>query len=159
MVDTDKISDLESFLSDAESIRVLSILSEDRSVEFKEKMRVFLGRVVSSWAKNYESLESPEREYLDAIVQFYGPNENTSDEGEENIYDRRVSSIGLGKRSSKFLSRSGINYVGELVMKGDQDLLGLKNFGITSLSEVRLRLEDIGLQLGMGIVYVPPERR
>jgi DNA-directed RNA polymerase subunit alpha len=43
--------------------------------------------------------------------------------------------------------RLGLNTVGELVRKSGDDLLECKNFGVTSLNEVREKLSAQGLRL------------
>jgi DNA-directed RNA polymerase subunit alpha len=43
--------------------------------------------------------------------------------------------------------RLGLNTIGELVRKTGDDLLECKNFGVTSLNEVREKLTNFGLKL------------
>jgi DNA-directed RNA polymerase subunit alpha len=43
--------------------------------------------------------------------------------------------------------RLGINTVGELIRRTGDDLLECKNFGVTSLNEVREKLAQQGLKL------------
>ena len=43
--------------------------------------------------------------------------------------------------------RLGINTMGELVRRTGDDLLECKNFGVTSLNEVREKLPVMGLKL------------
>ncbi len=45
------------------------------------------------------------------------------------------------------MSRLGINTLGELIQRGENELLEAKNFGQTSLSEVREKLALLGLTL------------
>jgi len=63
------------------------------------------------------------------------------------MLDRPVSDLNLSVRARKCMTRLGINTIGELVRKSGDDLLECKNFGVTSLVEVREKLEQIGLKL------------
>jgi DNA-directed RNA polymerase subunit alpha len=45
------------------------------------------------------------------------------------------------------MNRLGINTLGDLVNRTADELLESKNFGMTSLSEVREKLQTIGLSL------------
>jgi DNA-directed RNA polymerase subunit alpha len=43
--------------------------------------------------------------------------------------------------------RLGINTIGELIRKTGDDMLECKNFGVTSLNEVREKLSVLGLKM------------
>jgi DNA-directed RNA polymerase subunit alpha len=43
--------------------------------------------------------------------------------------------------------RLGLNTIGELIRKSGDDLLECKNFGVTSLNEVREKLVNFSLKL------------
>lgn len=58
-----------------------------------------------------------------------------------------VKRLDLSVRSSKCLERAGITTLGELCAKTETDLLGEKNFGRTSLNEIKTKLEERGLKL------------
>lgn len=45
------------------------------------------------------------------------------------------------------MNRLGINSLGELIHRSADELLESKNFGMTSLNEVREKLRQIGLSL------------
>ena len=60
---------------------------------------------------------------------------------------RPVTELELSVRSRKCLQRLGITSIGELVNRSEQELLGAKNFGQTSLQEIQRRLTDCGLAL------------
>ena len=47
----------------------------------------------------------------------------------------------------KCISKLNINNIGELVRKTEAELLGCKNFGMTSLNEIKKALEEFGLSL------------
>jgi DNA-directed RNA polymerase subunit alpha len=58
-----------------------------------------------------------------------------------------VADLNLTVRSRKCLSRLGITTLGELVSKSADELLTVRNFGVTSLNEIRQKLGDLGMSL------------
>jgi DNA-directed RNA polymerase subunit alpha len=66
---------------------------------------------------------------------------------EQAIMDRPISELSLSVRARKCMVRLGLNTMGELLRKSADDLLECKNFGVTSLNEVRQKLGDLGLKL------------
>ncbi len=60
-----------------------------------------------------------------------------------------VSSMELSVRASNCLESARINTVAELVSRTESDLLKVRSFGKTSLREVKRKLDDMGLTLGM----------
>jgi len=50
-------------------------------------------------------------------------------------------------RARKCTTKLGINTIGDLVRRTAEDLLECKNFGVTSLNEVREKLTERGLKL------------
>lgn len=71
-----------------------------------------------------------------------------------------VSELDLSVRASNCLESARIEYVAQLVTQSDADLLKLRSFGRTSLREVKRKLLDIGLDLGITLPdgYTPPQR-
>ena len=61
--------------------------------------------------------------------------------------NRSISSLGLSVRARKCMGRNGIATLGDLIRKTADELLGCKNFGVTSLTEVREKLDELGLRL------------
>jgi DNA-directed RNA polymerase subunit alpha len=58
-----------------------------------------------------------------------------------------VGDLELSVRSRKALQRLNINTIGELASRTEDELLGCKNFGQTSLSEIKQQLTTFGLGL------------
>jgi DNA-directed RNA polymerase subunit alpha len=58
-----------------------------------------------------------------------------------------VEELDLSVRTMNSLRRGGITTVGELVSKGEKELLSLRNFGQKSRQEVEERLKSLGLSL------------
>lgn len=87
------------------------------------------------------------------------------------LYNRTIIEIELSVRSRKCLQWLGVETVGDLCRHTEAELLGCKNFGMTSLTEVKQQLGEMGLTLrtlddesalpGAGFVsmdaYIPPD--
>jgi len=68
-------------------------------------------------------------------------------EAEAAVLNKPVSELNLSVRARKCMNRLGINSLGELVNRSADELLEAKNFGMTSLNEVREKLRQMGLTL------------
>lgn len=66
---------------------------------------------------------------------------------EQALMGRPVADLNLSVRARKCMSRLGITTLGELTSRTQDELLESKNFGVTSLNEVRQKLADLGLKL------------
>jgi DNA-directed RNA polymerase subunit alpha len=66
---------------------------------------------------------------------------------EQAMLDRPISDLNLSVRARKCMIRLGLNTIGELVRRTGDDLLECKNFGVTSLNEVREKLQVQSLKL------------
>lgn len=60
-----------------------------------------------------------------------------------------VSDLRLSLRASNCLHESGIETLRDLVSRGREELLEVRNFGETTLQEIEEKLSELGLQLGM----------
>ena len=58
-----------------------------------------------------------------------------------------VSDLNLSVRARKCMNRLGINTLGDLISRSSDELLEAKNFGQTSLQEVKDKLTQYGLRL------------
>ena len=66
---------------------------------------------------------------------------------EQAMLSRPISDLNLSVRARKCMIRLGMNTMGELLRKTGDELLECKNFGVTSLNEVREKLTELGLKL------------
>jgi DNA-directed RNA polymerase subunit alpha len=99
------------------------------------------------------------RKHLNPFVQYFDLGaERVSEEAaaaaavdEELIrkLNMPVTDLELSVRASNCLESAKINTVGELVTKTEADLLKVRSFGKTSLREVKRKLADLGMDLGM----------
>jgi len=64
-----------------------------------------------------------------------------------DITNLSVSALELSVRGRKCLEILGINTVGDLLERSEKSLLECKNFGNTSLQEIKQKLEEYGLSL------------
>lgn len=63
----------------------------------------------------------------------------------------RIDEIELSVRSTNCLDLANIKTIGELVVMPEPEMLGFRNFGKKSLTEIKEKLEDMGLSLGMDL--------
>jgi DNA-directed RNA polymerase subunit alpha len=63
------------------------------------------------------------------------------------LLGKTVADMELSVRSRKALQRLNINTVGELAARTEDELLGCKNFGQTSLNEIKQQLASFGMSL------------
>jgi DNA-directed RNA polymerase subunit alpha len=99
------------------------------------------------------------RKHLNAFVQYFEIGEQRVSEeaaaaasvDEELIrkLNMPVGELDLSVRASNCLESAQINIVSDLVTRTEQDLLKVRSFGRTSLREVKKKLNDMGLDLGM----------
>lgn len=66
---------------------------------------------------------------------------------EQALLDTSVSDLNLSVRARKCLSRLGLVTVADLVAKTADELLSVRNFGVTSLNEIRAKLNEVGTRL------------
>lgn len=67
--------------------------------------------------------------------------------GDSEILSKSVNEMALSVRARKALALLNVSVIGDLVLKTEAELMGVKNFGMTSLTEIKQCLEDMGLGL------------
>ena len=75
----------------------------------------------------------------------------------KSIYDKQVSDYELSARARKALQAMGIETLGDLCSHTEKELLATKNFGDSSLEEIKRILDDAGIRLGTGPLVDEPE--
>lgn len=106
------------------------------------------------------------RKHLNCFITYREPGPEASPEGglrgmaeatgyspvdmelEEKL-SKSLAELNLSVRATNCLESVGINTVRDLVIRNEDELLQVRNFGETTLDEVRERLEEIDLRLGM----------
>ena len=107
------------------------------------------------------------RKHLNPFVEYFQPGEEVGAEpapaaeetagAEEYVSELErklatpVSQLELSVRASNCLESENIMTVGQLVRLSEEDLLAIRSFGKTSLREVKRKLADLGLSLGMDL--------
>jgi DNA-directed RNA polymerase subunit alpha len=107
------------------------------------------------------------RKHLNPFVEYFQPGEELGAEvapaaeeavgAEEYISELErklampISQLELSVRASNCLESENIMTVGQLVRLSEEDLLAIRSFGKTSLREVKRKLADLGLSLGMDL--------
>jgi len=66
---------------------------------------------------------------------------------DQELLSQPITELALSVRARKCTTRLGITSVGELIRRTAEDLMECKNFGVTSLNEVREKLAERGLKL------------
>ncbi len=99
------------------------------------------------------------RKHLNPFVQYYDIGEDRVSEeasaaaGVDDELVRKlampIADLDLSVRASNCLESARIDSVGQLVQLAEPELLKLRSFGRTSLREVKRKLQDIGMDLGM----------
>src|SRR3954466_3991565 len=87
----------------------------------------------------------------EAIAALRDANKAMIDPELQQKLNMTVQELDLSVRANNCLESAKIGTVRELVKKTDQDLLKVRSFGKTSLREVKRRLADMGLSLGMDL--------
>jgi DNA-directed RNA polymerase subunit alpha len=95
---------------------------------------------------------NPFVQYTELGPQVRSPARESSigmDSGLESKLSMPLADLNLSVRASNCLESENIMTVRDLVTKSEDQLLEVRNFGETTLTEVRLKLRDLGLHLGM----------
>lgn len=86
-------------------------------------------------------------------IEFESEQADVSEEQNQlrKLLNMSVNEIELSVRAANCLNNANITTVGELAMKSEQEMLKYRNFGKKSLNEIKAKLEQLGLSLGMKI--------
>ncbi|MEJ5186328.1 MAG: DNA-directed RNA polymerase subunit alpha [Candidatus Geothermincolales bacterium] len=114
-------------------------IETDGSVDPKEAL-VKAAQILISHAQIFLSLAEGE-EMAEAI---FGEEAAASRSKE---YDRPIEELELPVRVLNCLHRGGINTIGQLIEKTEEDLLALRSFGARSIEDVKEKLAKVGLSL------------
>jgi DNA-directed RNA polymerase subunit alpha len=77
--------------------------------------------------------------------------ESAESEGDNvaGLLSQPIDHLDLSVRSMNCLKSDNVFFVGDLVQRTEQEMLRTPNFGRKSLTEIKLVLEEMGLELGM----------
>lgn len=74
----------------------------------------------------------------------------------EEKFNMPIEQLDLSVRSLNCLRHAGLSTVGELLTKGIDELMGLRNFGLKSLNELEERLQVFGMSINQPEGVCPP---
>ena len=86
-----------------------------------------------------------------ATSMFYDREQEKKADRHSQVLKIPVTDFELSVRSRNCLQKMNIDTLGDLIMKTEQELLSYKNFGETSLKEIKDMLTQRGLRLGQGL--------
>lgn len=69
------------------------------------------------------------------------------DQAPPEVLQKNIEDMELSVRAKRALGRLGVKTLHELINKTEAELLGCKNFGVTSLNEIKEKLTSFGLSL------------
>jgi DNA-directed RNA polymerase subunit alpha len=93
----------------------------------------------------------PFYDYDEKLVAFDETPQQQSQENQKlkKLLNMSVNEIELSVRAANCLNNANITTVGQLSMKTEQEMLKYRNFGKKSLNEIKDKLQQLGLTLGM----------
>ncbi len=89
----------------------------------------------------------PARERTTALHPARNLRPRPAPSGKEAYLSKSVAELNLSVRARKALQMLNIRSISELCARTEAELMGVKNFGQTSLVEIQERLTDLGLSL------------
>jgi DNA-directed RNA polymerase subunit alpha len=93
----------------------------------------------------------------DAVNALRDANKAMVDPDLQQKLNMTIQELDLSVRANNCLESAKISTVRDLVRKTDSDLLKVRSFGKTSLREVKRKLADLGLSLGMDLDAAPQQ--
>lgn len=167
-IENDK-ADEESILRD-EYLQKQGIKARSKFEEDKAEDKKYLYDYDESQVEEEEEFEEEEEEE-DLAQESQGDDgahehaqyNFSQDEEEEDSEDlaklllKPIDNLRLSSRSLNSLKLEGINYIGDLVIHSEEDLLKTPNLGKKSVNEIKDILDSVGLSLDMEVVGWPPE--
>jgi len=89
-----------------------------------------------------QAVEQHQQEVKEQVLQ-----QLASESGDSSALAKSVSELQLSVRARKALALLNVATLGDLCMKTEAELMGVKNFGMTSLVEIKAKLVEMGLGL------------
>ena len=121
-------------------------LTEAELLSYKNFGETSLNEIKALLAKKSLRLGQPPEE-IDTAALEQAVAKPPAPVGSEAVLAKSVSELELSVRARRCLQRLNIVAVGDLVQCNEPDLLATRNFGVTSLNEIKSRLAELGLQL------------
>jgi DNA-directed RNA polymerase subunit alpha len=126
----------------------LGVLYEDHE-KYKEALDCY--RKVLSTNPTDEEARLFEKDAKHSLTMYYSPEEEREQSAHQQVLDIPVTDFELSVRARNCLKKMNIRTLGDLTRVSEQQLLSSKNFGETSLQEIKEMLAAKGLRLGQSI--------
>jgi DNA-directed RNA polymerase subunit alpha len=128
------------------ALQNLALLCEDHG-RFSEAESCY--RRVLAADPNHPRARIGLKDVLASLNMYYDEDHERREDRRAQVMRTPISEFELSVRSRNCLSKMNIQTLGDLVRKSEQELLAYKNFGETSLQEIKDILAQKGLRLGM----------
>lgn len=126
----------------------LGLLYEDRE-RYHDAIKCF--EAVLRYYPNHHRAKLYLNDAIACTAMFYDKEQEKKADRHSQVLKIPVSDFELSVRSRNCLQKMNIDTLGDLIMKSEQELLSYKNFGETSLQEIKDMLVQKGLRLGQGL--------
>jgi DNA-directed RNA polymerase alpha subunit len=130
----------------ATTVGQLCELSEDELVYRRAFGDTILREIRARLAEHGLGLRAPERPGEPRPHSLEPPRQHLAP---DHLLNMSLAELELSVRATNCLESEGITIVRELVIRNDDELLEVRNFGETTLREVKEKLARHGLRLGM----------
>lgn len=160
------LKDITKFLEEVSAIRAFDLKTSFIATPDAKRLRdEELKDSVTELLEIYPDLESPEREYLESMKNFYGLSQKNNwdysaiEKGRTSL-DAPITELDFTVRALNALEGAEIDYLGTLLKYSDKDLFKFRKFGNKTVEDVKEGVSKLGYRLGMKkINYVRPEDR
>ena len=136
--------------------KVNYVVEDTRGGQNVEMDRLVLEVWTDGSLRPEESVQEAARILIDSFKLFagmgdeaetFGGLEPGADAQMAKLYAMPIEELDLSVRPYNCLKRAGINTVGDLMQRTEEEIVSVKNFGRKSLDEVRDKLTGLGLSL------------
>lgn len=136
--------------------KVNYIVEDTRAGQATEMDRLVLEVWTDGSLRPEEAVQEAARVLIDSFKLFAGMGEEGeafpgmeqgADAQMAKLYAMPIEELDLSVRPYNCLKRAGINTVGDLMQRSEEEIVSVKNFGRKSLDEVREKLATLGLSL------------
>jgi DNA-directed RNA polymerase subunit alpha len=131
----------------------LGVLYEDAG-RYDDAARCF--ERVLKWNPNHERARLFLRDARASLTMYYDEELERQVDRQNKVLEIPVTDFELSVRSRNCLERMNVKTLGDLTHITEVDLLSYKNFGETSLSEVKAMMASRGLRLGQAMEKESP---
>lgn len=122
-------------------------LTEAELLAYKNFGETSLNEIKALLAKKGLRLGQRPEEIDPSVIVEAPPPRAPIPPGSEALLVKPVSELELSVRARRCLQRLNVVTLADLIQHSESDLLSTRNFGVTSLNEIKGRLADFGLQL------------